>query len=146
MKLDRIFGVAACVIVALGLVLAFLVIGPPSHARLIALDQQRITDLDNIASGMHNRFGDTTDSLPKVLPGDLAERDPATGRGYEFQRIDARHYALCAHFALAADPERISSSRPFNWPHGPGRTCYAFNVSVNDVAPRVIPAVRSRTK
>jgi hypothetical protein len=145
-KLDRLFGVAVCVIVALGLVLAFLVIGPPSHARLVSLDQQRVRDLENIASRMHERFGDTTDSLPKVLPSDLTGRDPVTGRGYEFQIIDARHYALCAHFVLAADPERISSSLPLNWPHGPGRTCYEFNVSADDVAPRVIPAVRSRTK
>jgi hypothetical protein len=138
-KLDRLFGVAACVVVALGLVLAFLVIGPPSHARLVALDQQRITDLDNIATGMHDRFGGTTGGIPKRLPNGLQMRDPATGRPYEFQKIGAKNYMLCARFSLAAESEAIEQQSPFprNWPHGAGRTCYTFNVSASGVSPTV---------
>ena len=147
MKLDRLFGVAACVIVALGLVLAFRVIGPPSHARLIALDQQRISDLESIASRVHDRFGQTTRGLPERLPSDLQARDPVTRREYTFQRIDAKSYMLCARFALAAESENVErSSSTQKWPHGAGLTCYKFNVSSSVVAPRVIPAVRSRTK
>ena len=140
MKLERVFGVAACVIVALGLVLAFLVIGPPSHARLVALDQQRITDLDNIASGLHDRFGEVTGGLPRRLPSNLQTRDPATGRPYEFQKIDAKNYKLCARFALATEGETIERRwpSPQNWPHGAGLTCYKFNVSAPGVAPTVI--------
>lgn len=144
MKLDRILGIAACVVVVVGLVLAFLVIGPPGHARLIAFDSQRVRNLETIASGMHGRFGETTDGLPKLLPSDIAERDPVTGRGYEFQRIDSKHYVLCARFALAAESEDTAdSSPPLNWPHGAGRTCYEFNVSASEVSPR---AMKIRTK
>lgn len=149
MKLERVFAIAACVVVAIGLVLAFLVIGPPSHARLVALDTQRVTDLQSLASDLHDRFGDTNERLPKVLPGDLSERDPVTRREYEYRRIDARHYALCAVFALASESEHISRypySPPLNWPHGAGRTCYEFNISTVGVAPHAIPAVRSTTK
>jgi hypothetical protein len=143
-KFDRIFGVAACIVVAVGLVLAFLVIGPPGHARLIALDRQRVRDLETIASGMHGRFGETTERLPKLLPSALAERDPVTGRVYEFQKINSKRYALCARFALAAESEDIADSPPpRNWPHGAGRTCYEFNVSASEVSPR---AMRIRTK
>ncbi len=140
MKLDRVFGAAACVIVALGLILAFLVIGPPSHARPVALDQQRITDLDNIASGMHDRFGGTTDGLPKRLPKNLEAYDPVTRRPYEFQRVDARHYRLCARFALAAESETIEQQPPSpqSWAHRAGRTCYTFNVSASGVAPSIV--------
>ncbi len=140
MKLERLFGVAACVIVALGLVLAFLVIGPPGHARLVALDQQRITDLDNIATEMHDRFGGTTGGLPNRLPHSLEANDPATRRPYEFRKIDAKNYMLCARFSLAAESEAIEQQSPFprNWPHGAGRTCYTFNVSASGVAPTVI--------
>lgn len=146
MKIDRLFGVAACVVVALGLVLAFLLIGPPSHARLIALDQRRVSDLYNIASTLRNRFAEAN-GLPKTLPIDLKERDPVTGLRYEFHRIDAKHYALCAGFALPAESESAEDSwPPLNWPHGAGRTCYDFNVSSAEIAPRVAPAVRSATK
>ena len=146
MKLDRLFGVAACVFVALGLVLAFLLIGPPSHARLVALDQQRIRDLDRIASELHDRFGDAA-GVPKRLPIDLQTKDPVSRRPYEFQKIDAKHYVLCARFSLAAENEESEQSWPGqNWPHGAGRTCYEFNVTVRGVAPRLVPAVRSRTK
>jgi len=146
-KLDRIFGIVACVVVVVGLVLAFLVIGPPGHARQIALDRQRASDLETIASGMHGRFGETTERLPKLLPSDLLERDPVTGRIYEFQRIDAKRYTLCARFALAAENRDIADSPlPLKWPHGAGRTCYEFNVSASEVAPRVLSAVRSGTK
>ncbi len=139
MKLDRAFGIAACVVVVGGLVLAFLVIGSPGHARLIALDQQRVRDLDTIASGLRDRFGGTTDGLPKLLPGDLTARDPVTGRRYEFQKIDAKHYTLCARFALAAESADMAESSPWlKWPHGAGRTCYELNVSASMVGPRVI--------
>ncbi len=144
MKLDRIFGVAACIIVALGLVLAFLVIGPPGHARLVALDQQRGRDLFYIASGIHARFGETG-GLPKGLPSDLERRDPVTLRPYEFQRIDAKNYKLCARFSLAAENEALEPSWPGqSWPHGAGRTCYQFNVAASEVAPRLISPANRR--
>ena len=138
-KLDRLFGVAACVIVALGLVLAFRVIGPPSHARLIALDQQRVSDIESIASRVHDRFGQTTGGLPRRLPSDLQARDPVTRRGYTFQRIDAKSYMLCARFALAAESENVEQwPSPQNWPHDAGLTCYKFNVSAPGVVPTII--------
>ncbi len=147
MKLDRLFGVAACIIVALGLVLAFLVIGPPSHARLVALDQQRVRDLGKIASGMHDRFADARSGVPKRLPSDLVAKDPATRRQYEFKKVDARNYVLCARFDLAAENEDVEQTLPGQfWPHGAGRTCYQFSVTASDVAPRVIPAASARTQ
>lgn len=140
MKLDRVFGVAACLIVALGLILAFLVIGPPSHARLVALDQKRATDLYEIASALHDRYGGTTDALPKRLPSDVQGYDPVTRRAYEYQKVDARNYTLCARFALPAENDTISSQWPLpqRWPHRAGPTCYRFNVAASRVAPTVI--------
>jgi len=138
-KFDRLFGVAACVIVALGLLLAFLVIGPPSHARLAALDQQRVSDLESIAAEVHVRFATAAGGLPQRLPNDLEKKDPETRRDYTFRRIDAKSYVLCARFALAAESDDVEqSSSPQKWPHGAGRTCYQFNVSVSEVAPRMI--------
>jgi hypothetical protein len=139
-KIDRLFGVAACVIVALGLVLAFLLIGPPSHARLVALDQQRTSDLDNMASRIRDRFGTAAAGLPKRLPSDLQTKDPVTRVPYEFRKIDAKNYMLCARFALPAESEIIEQRwrSAQNWPHGAGRTCYEFNVAAPGVSPRVI--------
>jgi len=137
-KLDRLFGVAACVVVALGLALAFLVIGPPSHARLVALDQQRVSDLDNVASRMHDRFADGAGGLPNRLPSDLEAKDPVTRLPYEFRKIGAKNYALCARFSLAAENDGEQSWHGQHWPHGAGRTCYQFNVLASDVAPTVV--------
>jgi len=146
-KLERFFGIAACVIVALGLVLAFLAIGPPSHARLVALDQQRVRDLYNIASEMHERFGDATGGLPQRLPSDLQTRDPVTRRPYEFQRLGVKNYMLCARFALAAENQTIERHWPYaeNLPHRAGLRCYKFNVSAARVLPQAIPAPGART-
>jgi len=138
-RLERLFGVAACVLVALGLVLAFLIIGPPSHARLVSFDQQRVRDLENIASRMHERFGDATGGLPKQLPSDLEAKDPATRIPYEYQKLDGKNYELCTRFSLAAESEDSESWYGRSWPpHRAGRTCYEFNVTASDVAPRAI--------
>lgn len=139
MKLERVFVVAACVVVALGLVLAFLVIGPPSHARLVALDQQRVRDLDNIVSRMHDRFGEGVGRLPQRLPTNLQARDPVTRRSYEYERLNAKNYTLCAWFALPAEGDGNEGAvGRENWPHGAGRTCYELNVSTAEVAPTAV--------
>ncbi|HXM07132.1 MAG TPA: hypothetical protein VN936_06700 [Candidatus Acidoferrum sp.] len=86
---------------------------------------------------MHDRFGTST-GLPATLPSDLKPTDlgtagtrgnftsdPATGTPYEYRRIDANIYRLCATFALA-----YRSMRPADrsWKHPSGRTCFEFDV------------------
>jgi hypothetical protein len=108
MKVDRIFTIAACGVALAGVVLAFVVIGSPSHARLVALDTQRVDDLRSMATKMHERYATT--SLPPRLPNDLGMRDPATNRPYVFRRVDRSNYELCATFSVASEQSETHGS------------------------------------
>lgn len=143
MRRDRLFIIVAAASVALGLVLAFAIIGTPQHARLVALDERRVRDLDSIASDIHDRFAEKSAHVPARLPNDLVRNDPVTHVPYAFKRIDATHYTLCATFAAASEREdrnddldryRISKK----WSHGSGRACYEFNLVSASPEPRVL--------
>lgn len=144
MSANRIFGVAAIAAVAGGLILAFLVIGTPGHSRLIALDERRVRDMQSIATELRDRYGDADATLPAHLPQGLERYDPSTNRPYEFRRVDAENYVLCAVFA--ARPQRkdasaddfsfVRTSRA--WQHGTGRTCYKLNVRRSAIVPQVL--------
>ncbi len=136
MSRDTFFLVIASVLVALGAVLAFAVIGSPSHARTIALDQQRAEDLHNIETLVKTRYSTGTGGLPAELPPDLTSQrdrkrllfDPGTGRPYVYRRIDGSHFRLCATFDFPStdvdrDPE---SDAP---PHGAGTVCRDDRIS-----------------
>lgn len=125
MTFQRIAAVAACTIVAIGVVLAFGVIGTPSHQRLLALDQRRTTDLYDIAQTIGNpapiRLADIH------MDNGIDIRDPVTHKPYEYHRKNARRYELCATFALPSDPD---ANRYYgrNWKHPAGHSCRWFNV------------------
>ncbi|HKU68330.1 MAG TPA: hypothetical protein VJP85_11195 [Candidatus Baltobacteraceae bacterium] len=140
MNAERIFGFAAAAVVAAALVAAFLFIGTPGSARLAALDERRGEDLQNIAVQLNNRYGYEGASLPARLPQDLAKNDPATAQPYEFHRLDANVYELCAVFASRSphdDANEGTEIAPFGsrWHHGAGRTCYRVNDRTREVDP-----------
>ena len=73
-------------------------------------------------------YGTSNTTLPQRIGPSLggysvgdATRDPQTGRPYEYMRVDARHYRLCAVFNRAS--ETGGPTEPY-WAHGAGRTCY----------------------
>jgi hypothetical protein len=139
MRLDRIFVFLAVALVLSGLVLAFRVIGTPSHARFVAIDERRVRDLQWIAGGLHERYGAGA-TLPARLPEAVQKSDPATRVPYEFTRLSASEYRLCATFASRSDPEENSgydAAPPYrlNWRHGAGRTCYKLDVKNGAVDP-----------
>ena len=123
--IGRIAAFAACTIVAIGIVLAFGIIGSPGHQRLIALDQRRVDDLDGIYQtiineGNHQAPARLTD-IQNELSGRAQIHDPATGAFYEYHRKDPHRYQICAIFALPSDPSDTS-----DWKHRAGRTCRWF--------------------
>jgi hypothetical protein len=143
MNAERIFGFAAVALVAAGLVLAFLLIGTPGHARLVALDARRVDDLQNIAVELNNRFGYGDTALPVHLPREVVRKDPRTKQPYEYRRLSARDYELCAVFALGSPRDDTAAGddvTPFGrvWRHGAGRTCYKLNDRTRDVDPQMI--------
>ena len=121
------------------------VAGSPGRARVLALDNQRETDLATIADAV-DLFWDQHERLPENLEEARATRgiyvasieDPATGRLYEYHRTDERNYELCARFDAASDDtEGTPRSRPVHpsrskfWEHSAGRVCFAVAVRID---------------
>jgi hypothetical protein len=139
MKFERFFGFAAVVLVAVGLALAFLFLGTPGNARVVALDHKRVDDLQQMAVDLHDRYGYSGGVLPATLPAAVAKNDPATNTPYEFRRLNGKTYVLCATFggnASEDDGEDQGLSYRRDWKHGPGRTCYKVNVARGAIDPQ----------
>jgi uncharacterized protein DUF5671 len=120
---DRIFGWAATLVVAIAIVLGFTGIGTPLHQRDVALDQQRVSDLQSIRQQISSSYA-SEHRLPRTL-GDVIsnlKNDPLTQRPYEYVPGKKAAYRLCATFAT---DDRALPADPF-WKHGLGRTCYAL--------------------
>ncbi|HYZ16202.1 MAG TPA: hypothetical protein VE591_07355, partial [Candidatus Acidoferrum sp.] len=126
MRRDHLAALAASVLVAGGVAAGFATIGSPQHARLAALDRQRIDDLVAIAEILRARY---RDGLPVRLPPDLgavradgsnATRDPATNAPYTYARETRSRYRLCATFATSSIATRWEGVRA----HPAGRACF----------------------
>lgn len=88
--IGRIAALVACTIVAIGIVLAFGVIGTPAHQRLIALDQHRVDDLDGIYQTIINEGTHRAPARLTDIQDELSDRaqihDPSIGALYEYRR------------------------------------------------------------
>lgn len=136
MSLNRLFVIGAIVVVIVGLGLGFKFLGTPAHQRVVLMDERRTADLQRITNVLHGRY--PSGGLPKRLPASILDRDPVTSRGYEFRRVNATHYVLCAVFDTDQGPENgqeysehATVFPPATWRHGAGRTCYELDVTEN---------------
>jgi hypothetical protein len=133
MNVNRVFVLGAIVVVVGGLALAFAFLGTPSHQRLVSLDEKRLEGLQEIASSLHDRY--QSRGLPTVLPRTIFANDAATVRDYEYRRIDATHYVLCATFSTNdGNDEAYRGQEEVVWPrhvwrHGRGHQCYNLDVT-----------------
>jgi hypothetical protein len=143
-NLNRLFVIGAIGVVALGLAVAFVFLGTPSHQRLVSLDNHRIRELTEIAQRLHNRY--PSGKLPRRAPSDLSLHDPATAQSYSFHRVDSTHYVLCAVFdtddttnigeQAAEEAMQAIMIPPSDWRHPAGRVCYEFEVTQGTPTPR----------
>ncbi len=128
MTAERVFGAAAMVLVAAGVILAFTFMGSPGHARAVAIDQRRVEALARIAGIVDERASETG-AVPKTLPSDIDATDPQTGKPYGYRRIDAERYELCATFLLAGDADGARYNyyaRSRRWKHRAGHACFTL--------------------
>jgi hypothetical protein len=130
--------IAAIILVAAGVIAAFLTIGPPQEARKRSLDQLRIGDLYRIA----DHFRDEAvrgRAMPAALPSSIdapydrsddrpVTVDPQTRITYAYHRLDRQRYRLCARFdtSTMAKAQDDSSAVRF-WAHPAGLTCFSFD-------------------
>jgi len=131
------FGIAATIVVTFAIVWGFVVAGSPATRRLERLDEQRLQDLQNIASEIQSmvinsdKKRELKEPLPKTLD-EVAQRarasrvnshDPQTGEPYRYTIKNETTYELCATFSKGRD----SDSRVF-WNHPAGPHCFTINV------------------
>ncbi|MBV8750731.1 MAG: hypothetical protein JO103_13580 [Candidatus Eremiobacteraeota bacterium] len=148
MNRETIVTAAVVALVAGGVGTGFWLTGSPGHARLVALDERRVNDLQDLVAAIDTHYGKTAGAhrlpLPAVLPNSVrrvssfapaSADDPVTHRPYDYQRTSASTYRLCATFATSASETgwRGYTSRT-DWSHPAGRTCFALTVQFDPSA------------
>ena len=122
---------AVTAVVVAAVAAAFLYTGSPQDARARRLDEARVTDLAALRTAIdqyRERTGALPDSLEQVArssPLPVRMTDPVGGRLYEYERIDARTFRLCAIFDFPTS-EDDARARLEPWAHGAGRQCFRF--------------------
>lgn len=135
LSFDQTFAVVATAAVVTGIVAGFWVLGTPGRQRSIAADRQRLQDLNDIAQALHNDFQAEEDTfqLPESLDDNQIRRDPLTDQPYEFRRLSAKTFELCANFATDSSTYPLGNPRPTEeanqWQHPEGRHCFELDVS-----------------
>lgn len=127
-----ILGVFFATAAAAAIVAALVLVGSPGDARQQRLDEQRVTDLGQIAISV-NSYWRTNTRLPAALE-EAAQggavsvpRDPESGEPYEYRALDSRRYELCATFARPSDEPPEINEPPFRT-HPAGRHCFTMAV------------------
>jgi len=133
--LAKYFAWISSILVVVAIVVAFFIIGSPTTAKLIQLDQQRVNDLQNIQMQIVNYY-QAKEKLPEnlsVLTDDIsgftAPQDPATKANYEYIIVDAEKlsFQLCANFDRenkTSKDNRYYYGDSQSWNHPAGRFCF----------------------
>lgn len=148
MSFNRLFVAATFAIVIAGVAAAFTFLGTPSYERLVALDDVRVSDLQRVASLLHEKY--PNGNLPARLSEGMTLRDPVTKQPYQYRRVDGKRYVLCAVFAANETSDRGQQYPPGaqwlarDWHHAVGRSCFELDVTVSpSEPPHLLPASRS---
>ena len=140
-QLAKPFAIGTGILVLVGVVGAFFVVGSPMSARLIQFDQQKISDLQGIQYQIVN-YWQNKENLPSSL-SDLNDPilsfkiqvDPQTGQPYEYKIIDTQNlsFELCAIFNKEG-VDQYGPAKPMtvsvegftadNWSHPAGYHCF----------------------
>ncbi len=106
-KINPLFPAIATLIVLVGVVYSFSVIGTPSYQRALRLDQKRLEDLQNIQSQVIT-YWQQKEKLPETLNEmidplnnwQVIPKDPKfeKGQNYEYRKIAELEFELCAVF------------------------------------------------
>lgn len=124
--------IGGTLLAVVAIVLAVRLMGSPMAQRQARIDENRVRDLDMIVDATRG-FARAHKALPAQLeelnrqPGAVERiRDPETQVPYEYTRIDANTFRLCAVFTTDTaqqPPEGFPANVP-GWKHGKGRTCF----------------------
>ncbi len=133
---------AVAVLVVLSIVSGFFIVGTPQQARQYRLDEQRVSDLQNVQWQLVNYWQQkqalpaSLEQLNDPISGFVAPTDPLSGAAYRFERTGATAFKLCATFAaedryvdqtyarpVTAIPAEVKTAGD-TWEHGAGEVCF----------------------
>ncbi len=139
-RIPKKTAIAASVVVLVGIVLGFFLVGSPAQQRKVRFDDQRVSDLSTIQYEVTNYYQTKKGTLPatltdltNTLSGFTAPVDPSTGAAYEYSIKEGLTFELCATFEAESVGNTSDTSMPYraygvnyygNWNHGIGRTCF----------------------
>jgi hypothetical protein len=134
-------GYATGVLALLTIVAGFFVVGTPAHARMMRVDADKVSDLQNIQSQIVS-YWQAKQTLPKELAdlndsisGFRVPTDSQSGAAYTYEVTGAASFRLCADFNAASGVNSSSADRyvptgPYgaeprdNWTHNAGQVCF----------------------
>ncbi len=135
--LARYFAWVSGILVASAIIFAFFIIGSPTTARLMQLDQQRVNDLQSIQYQIVNywqakkRLPENLSNLNDEISGFFVPTDPVTNLDYEYIITDSEElsFRLCANFDRENKMDKAQSVYYYgiatqNWNHLSGKVCF----------------------
>jgi hypothetical protein len=146
-----IWSVIAVMAVAIGV--GLFLSGSPTQERMRRFDDQRVNDMQQIASGIDQYYLNVEPKLPPSLEALTGRReiyvnsikDPKTNATYGYNPLTATTYQLCATFETdsASNPNLAANPGNTFWLHGVGLKCFDLEVAKNlqgKQYPNAIPA------
>lgn len=140
----RYVNYAVGLLVVLTIVAGFFIIGTPQSQRELRIDNERISDLQNIQYQIVNYWQQkeslpaTLDDLRDPLSGAEIPVDPITNEPYKYKRNSPLDFSLCATFTTeGTDPYGARSiAKPVayggvssdTWNHGKGEVCFERSI------------------
>lgn len=128
----RVLAAIAAAVVVLAVGAGLYVAGPPSEARLVGQDRERMRRLWRLQQAIisyREEHGALPTELSVVRPawrGDSTSyRDPVTAEPFAYQALDDSTYSLCAVFARASEDEDGNLEQS----HPAGRHCFTRHLS-----------------
>lgn len=154
-KRRKLWAIVVSVAVVASIITGFSVIGSPQTQRLLRIDNQKVSDLQNIQWQIIN-YWQKKGSLPTELneindpiSGFVVPNDPQqTGSSYSYNKTGAMSFELCADFNLemqlgnrgmAIPTEPYMNGKTENWDHSSGRTCFSRTID-----PQLYPVIKNR--
>jgi hypothetical protein len=131
-RLGKWLAIAGTLLALVAIVWGIRTMGLPTQQRQVRIDERRVRDLVDLQRAVR-AYAQEHDTLPRDLSEVAAEpgsrvptNDPETNVPYEYARIDADSFQLCAVFATdtARLPGEGYAAYDEEWEHGAGRQCF----------------------
>jgi len=139
-QISRNVAIGTSVLILASIIFGFFLVGSPSTQRSIRLDNQRVSDLQNIQYQIINYWTqketvpESLDALQDPISGFSMPLDPITNTPYLYQKKSATTFEICAVFDVDSSKdltsEGIKQSYPMRsgsqdvWTHAPGKVCF----------------------